>query len=72
MTFVLHYKEFETPEPVGLGDGCTVSAVGVGKVKIITQVQNGKQVIDWMTDVLYVPKLANNLFSVHTVALIQA
>ena len=35
MTFestILHdYKDFEAPEPVGLGDGRTVSAIGVGK-----------------------------------------
>ena len=68
MTFessILHaYKDFETPEPVGLGDGRTVSAIGVGKVKVITQPHNGESVVCWMTDVLYVPKLTNN-FSVH-------
>lgn len=41
MTFessVLHdYKDLEAPEPVGLGDCRTVSAVGIGKVKVITQ-----------------------------------
>ena len=63
---ILHdYKDFEAPEPVGLGDGHTVSAIGVGKVKVITQLHNGRSVICWMTDVLYVPKLTNNLFSVH-------
>ena len=69
MTFessVLHaYKDFETPEPVGLGDGRTVSAIGVGKVKVTTQLHNGERVVCWMTDVLYVPKLTNNLFSAH-------
>ena len=70
MTFessILHaYKDFETPEPVGLGDGHTVSAIGVGEVKITTQLHNGERVVCWMTDVLYVPKLTNNLFSVHS------
>ena len=62
--YVLHsYKEFETPEPVGLGDGRTVTALGMGKVKVISQIQHGKKVVRWMTDVLYVPKLTNNLFS---------
>ena len=69
MTFestILHdYKDFEAPEPVGLGDGRTVSAIGVGKVKVITQLHNGRTVVCWMTDVLYVPKFTNNLFSVH-------
>ena len=64
---ILHdYKNFEAPEPVGLGDGRTVSAIGVGEVKVITQLHNGRSVVCWMTDVLYyVPKLTNNLFSVH-------
>ena len=59
-------KDFEAPEPVGLGDGHTVSAIGVGKVKVITQLHNGDRVICWMTNVLYVPKLTNNLFSINT------
>ena len=68
--YVLHsYKEFETPEPVGLGDGRTVTALGTGKAKVISQIQHGKNVVEWMTDVLYVPKLTNNLFSVHAAAL---
>ena len=45
MTFessILHaYKDFETSEPVGLEDGRTVSAIGVGKVKVTTQLHNG-------------------------------
>ena len=64
-TSVLYdYKEFVTPEPVGLGDGYSILAVGSGKVKVITQ-HNGDKVVVWMTDVLYVPELTNNLFSVH-------
>ena len=58
-------KDFETPEPVGLGDGRMVSTIGIGKVKVTTQLHNGERVVCWMTDVLYVPKLTNNLFSVH-------
>ena len=64
MTFestILHdYKDFEAPEPVGLGNGRTVSAIGVGKVKVIAQLHNGRSVVCWMT------KLTNNLFSVRT------
>ena len=59
-----HMTDFETPEPVGLGDGCTVSAIGVCKVKVTTQLHNGERVVCWMTDVLHVPKLINN-FIVH-------
>ena len=53
MTFessILHgYKDFETPEPVGLGDGCTytVSATGVGKVKVTTQLHSDERVVCW-------------------------
>ena len=71
MTFessVLHdHNNFEVPESVGLGDGHTISAIGVGKVKVIhyTITQYGERVACWTTDVSYVPKLTNNLFSVH-------
>ena len=59
------YSEFEASEPVGLGDGCTVAALGVGKIKVTTQLYNGEIVGCWISDVLYVPKLTTNLFSVH-------
>ena len=72
MTFessVLHdYNNFEVPESaVGFGDGHTVSATGVGKVKVIHYAitQYSERVACWMTNVLYVLKLTNNLFSVH-------
>ena len=46
MTFessILHaYNDFETPEPVGQGDGPMVSAIGVGKVKVTTQLHNSE------------------------------
>ena len=42
-----------------------VSPIGVGNVKVITQLHNSKSVVCWMTNVLYVPKLTNNLFSVY-------
>ena len=69
MTFqisLLHdYEEFVTPEPVGLGDGYTTSAIGCGRIKVTTRRGDGKKIVVWMTDVLYVPELTNNLFSVH-------
>ena len=58
------YKEFKAPEPVGLGDGRNVEALGVGSVKVTTQLHHGENVSCWISDVLYVPKLATNLFSV--------
>ena len=60
------YREFEASEPVGLGDGRTAAALGVGKVKVTTQLHNGKKVGCWISDVLYVPKLTTNLLSVHS------
>lgn len=63
------YREFENPEPVQLGDGRTVNALGTGKVKMISQLIRGRKVTGWMTDVLYVPKLASNLFSICSAAL---
>ena len=38
-------QEFETPEPVGLGDGSTVSALGTGKVKFISYLPNNRKVV---------------------------
>ena len=52
MTFergiLYNYKEFEIPEPVGLGDGRTVTASGAGKVKVTSHMCNGKKIIGWM------------------------
>ena len=68
MTFqkeLLHgCREFKTPELVGLGDGHSVEALDAGRVKIITELRQGKKIPGWMNDVLYVPKLSGNLFSV--------
>jgi hypothetical protein len=68
MTFQLvnirNYKEFDTPELVGLGDGHTVNVLGTGSVKIISRLPNKKHVTGWLNNVLYIPKLEFNLFSV--------
>ena len=58
------YQEFEVPEKVGLGDGRTVDAVGFGSVhlRMCFKVSQPKKFV--MYKVLYVPKLACNLFSV--------
>ena len=59
-----NYHEFETPEKVGLGDGWTLDAFGVGDVhlKMLFKVSQPKKSV--MYRVLYVPQLARNLFSV--------
>lgn len=58
------YKDFEKPEKVGLGDGRTVDAVGSGKVYVnmLFKVSDHKKAV--LYNVLYVPNLTCNLFSV--------
>jgi hypothetical protein len=62
------YREFETPQKVGLGDGSTVEAVGVGSIRLdmLFRVSESKQAV--LYDVLYVPKLSCNLFSIRAAA----
>lgn len=71
MTFdkrlLLHYRPFSSSELIKLGDGRTVEALGCGKVKIKVELGHGKHKVTGMNDVLYVPKLACNLFSVRSV-----
>ena len=38
-------------------------------MKVISRLYHGKKSFGWMTDVLYIPKLTNNLFSVHVATL---
>jgi hypothetical protein len=61
------YRKFDVPESVRLGDGRTVEAYGSGQVKITVETAPGKQLTTEMSSVLYVPKLACNLFSVRAV-----
>ena len=60
------YEEYVTPEPVGFGVyGYMTPAIGCGKANVTTRRGDGKKIVVWMTDVLHVPELTNNLFSVH-------
>ena len=65
---LVNYREFETPERVGLGDGRIVEAVGVGNIhlEMLFKLSNPKGAV--MIDVLYVLKLTCNLFSVRAAA----
>ena len=59
-----NFQEFEEPENVALGDGRVVKALGPGRVHmnmLIPGIEAKKAVL---YDVLYVPKLTCNLFSV--------
>ena len=63
-----NYREFDKPEKVGLGDGRTVESEGVGSVcvNMLFKVSDPKQSV--LHHILYVPKLACNLFSVRAAA----
>ena len=58
------YQELERPERVKLGDGHIVEAVGVGNVHLKMLFDDEKPKMSIMYHVLYVPKLACNLFSI--------
>lgn len=62
--YLMNYRTFDTPERVGLGDGRVVEALGVGNIrlKMLFKMSDPKRAV--LYDVLYVPKLACNLFSV--------
>ena len=49
---------------MGLGDGCTVEALGSGDIKIVPYLPNNRRIVGRMSNILYVPQLASNLFSV--------
>ena len=72
MTYQKHllhdYREFDKPEKVGLGDGRVVDAVGTGSVCLTMRFKVSDPKRARMHKVLYVPKLACNLFSVRAAA----
>ena len=63
-----NFREFKKPEKVGLGDGHTVDAIGVGNVYIRMQLAKGESKEFVIHKVLHVPNLACNLFSVRAAA----
>lgn len=59
------YVKFDKPEPVTLGDGHHVNALGKGTIGIIlTGIKGQDSVVSFLTEVLHVPQLTCNLFSV--------
>ena len=58
------YRKFNTPERVCLGDGRVVEAVGVGNVRLKMLFKASRPKHATMYDVLHVPKLTCDLFSV--------
>ena len=66
-SILYEYSTFDEPEPVGLGDGYPVEALGMGKVRIMMQLGNGQDISRVIENVLYVPQLTTSLFSVRAV-----
>ena len=68
LEYMTEYRPFNSPEKVGLDDGRIVEALGIGKVRLnmLFKVSDPKRGV--LYDVLYVPKLACNLFSVRAAA----
>ena len=62
------YREFKKPEKIGLGDSRSVDAIGVGNLhlRMTFNVSAPKRAV--VHQVLHVPKLACNLFSVRAAA----
>ena len=63
-----HYRQFEHRQKVSLGDGRTVDAVGVGDVHVNMQFKVSQPRKCVIQQVLHVPELACNLFSVRAAA----
>ena len=59
-----NFQEFEEPENVALGDGRVVKALGHGRVQMNMLFPGTEAKKAVLYDVLYVPKLTCNLFSV--------
>jgi hypothetical protein len=62
------FKKLDPPQKVGLGDGHVVDAVGTGKVRMTMDLGSKYLKSAVLYEVLYVPKLACNLFSVKAAA----
>ena len=59
-----NFQEFEEPENVALGDGRVMKALGSGRVHMNMLFPGTEAKKAVLYDVLYVPKLTCNLFSV--------
>ena len=60
------YSHFDKPEKVNLGDGYALDAVGKGNVRLKMLLADGMSTEAVLTQVLFVPDLRCNLFSVRT------
>jgi hypothetical protein len=62
------YSKFDKPQKVGLGDGHTIDALGVGNIPITVRISRRETKICTVYNVLHVPDLKVNLFSVKSAA----
>ena len=65
-SWIKNYNEFSVPESVRLSDNRTVEALGKGSIWLRVKA-DGKYIQAELSEVLYVPSLAKNLFSVRAV-----
>ena len=68
---LISYQKFSESEPVVLGDGRSVDALGAGEIHITVLLgpKEKDERKSTTTNVLYVPKLAANLFSARATAM---
>ena len=64
-----NYQEFSEPEPVVLEDGRSVDTLGAGEIRITMLLKEKDERKSTMIKVLYVPKLAVNLFGARATAM---
>lgn len=63
---ITNYQRFQKPEKVSLGDGHALDAVGKGRVTLSMLLRDGESKEEILMDVLHVPDLRCNLFSVRS------
>ena len=63
------YTRLDTPQKVSLGDRHALEVVGVGEVEVYTKVNRNTSKPNTMYDVLHVPAMKVNLFSVRSAAM---
>lgn len=63
-----NFEKFERTVRCQVGDGHNVDVLGVGDVDVISQV-NGHEIKGCLKDVLHIPQLATNLYSIESSAM---
>lgn len=63
LDYFVNFKKFDSPVSIEAAGKETLEALGSGVIRVISTVNNKRQVID-LTNVWYVPQVSRNLFSV--------